>query len=188
MSYGIHAYAIDFEALTAALGSGDEVLLRRLQEDHRDELSSLDQLFDDDIAEGAPSVGDALRLLIKGGATPSQPDNAQYGYALELICRSLGEALYPDSLTQLSISWLSAQPALNELGAGAGVLRPLLPLPLDFPGVGCIAPDDVMEKVAEARAAASASLDPDTEDCYAEYLRWLDRALLGRRALLSFLY
>lgn len=188
MSYGVHAYAVDFDALTRAIGSGDTLLVKRLQEEHRDELSSLDELFEEDIVEGAPSVGEALRLLIAGEATGSQPDNAQYGYALEFMCRSLGEALYPHRLTQLSISWLAAQPMLNELGASPGPLSSLMPIPLEFPGVGFVDPSEVPEKISEVRAAASSSSDPDAGECYSEYLNWLEKALRGPRALVSFLY
>ena len=85
------------------------------QDGHR-VVEELDELFFDEIEEGEPSTEEALRRLVFGEAEDAEPGNAQYGYALELICRVLGEERHPRTLSQLDLSWLSRQPGLDELG------------------------------------------------------------------------
>ena len=188
MSYGVHAYAVDLGRIRSLVGSGDEALLGQLLSEHAADLPQLDELLEVEIDEGEPSVTDALRLILRGEMGDAEPDNAQYGYALELICRSIGHSMFPAQLVQLSAEWLGKQSELNVLGAVSGPLTGLIPLPFEFPGVGCIGPDEIDSRLQRAHEAASRVADPVAIDCYGEYIGWLEAARERNAALVSFLY
>lgn len=182
------AYAVDLELLKSVLGSKDEALLSRLMAAYSADLAQLDEWFEDDIEDGAPSSGQALKELVSGDAPKSVSGVAQYGYALEILCRGIGQVMYPAHLTQLSTDWLAGRSGLDQLGTSPGPLLGLVPIPFDFPGVGCVAPDEVESRIAEGRAAAAVATDVGTRECYAEYIGWLEAARKKGVALLSFLY
>src|SRR5688500_16176002 len=98
MSYSVGAYAVDLGELRKAIGSRDEALLAGLVEP-KPELGEADEEAED---EGKISAVMALRHLVMG-ATPPPPSAYQYHYALEELCRHLGEWLPGDLWT--SIRW-----------------------------------------------------------------------------------
>lgn len=187
MSVQLTGYAVDLERIRSVVGCRNDDLLRDLIARNRPDLDQLNEWFDFEF-EGQPTIDDALGLIVSGDLPQIEPMNAQYGYALEVLCRTYGTALYPDRLAQLDLAWLYEQPELDELGSGPGPLRGLMPMPIELPGIGCIDAPDVQAKLALALSAGATTSDPDAPECYEEYASWLRTALERKASLVSFLY
>lgn len=143
MSYGVMAYAVDAEALRAALAARDEALVDVLARRYAAELRAHDRMFG-----GAPAGLEALRDLLLG--RPRRPRaGALYHYTVKLLCDRFGgeplpnAAFYPcdpaalDGL--LDASGLSPHLRRYDL-VGSGSPVPGLPFPDDFPATGWLEP------------------------------------------------
>ena len=140
MSYSVGAYAVDLGELAKVIGSKDEALLAALIADNP-ELGEPDEEAEeeDQVSESA-----ALRHLVMG-ETPHPPSAYQYGYALEELCRHLGEWLPGDLWT--SIRWT----VLEETGFQEILKKTDPPVPLppseDFPRIGHLSAEQVRAMV-----------------------------------------
>ena len=139
MSYSVGAYAVDLEELRRAIGSRDETLLAALIEQNPD----LGEPDEDAEEEGKVSEGMALRHLVMG-ETPHPPSAYQYHYALEELCRRLGEWLPGDLWTSIRW-WVLEETGFEEILA----MGPPVDLPPseDFPRVGHLTVEQVRRLV-----------------------------------------
>jgi hypothetical protein len=145
MGYCISPYAVDFDAVTAAVGSKDEQLLAALVEEADDELAEIDELsgdFDEeeeeeeDDAEGGEDAGDegdpspgpttaedAIRHLIMGGPFDENA-TVKYGYAFEFVCRHFGDHLDNGMWSAMRLEWATqVDTALRSAGVPEQALR-----------------------------------------------------------------
>lgn len=205
MSYTLTPYAVDLAALQQVVGSGDEALLAAVLAENADEPDDDDEL----------STAQALRHLILG--EPRDEAQAyQYGYALEMVCRHLGEQLPGDC-------WESIRWAVLEQTGFVEVLErsgPPVPLPpsTDFPRIAHLTPEAAANILAQAgdaplRSATGARRKPrrrlgtvllqwllppvmcrapmsddDLRESLDEYAGWLRIAVERGQALVFFYY
>lgn len=179
MSYALRVYQVDLNALRATVGSNDTALLQRVLAREAYAIRAHDEWFADEIAGGDPTLGQALEQIVRNQMVRSA--GYAYGYALELLCRELGEPLPSDNFQGIGWSWIETVDArLAELNAPprfrldrlAGIF-PLqdVPRPSDFPSIGHLTPEDL-----DAARAWAAALEPadGTTRAVEEILDWLE--------------
>lgn len=165
MSYGVHAYAIDLEALGKVAGSGNAVLAKRLVKRFARELEQID---DADFEPGPTSAEDVLtRLVVDGVPARAAEDEPAYkwGYALELVCRELAEPLPNRVFSGMGGELFDAMDAaLKAARSKRGVSAiffdgPPLALPEieDFPSIGHLNPAELISWRDELRALLGAA-------------------------------
>ncbi|TWT74655.1 hypothetical protein Pla123a_34790 [Posidoniimonas polymericola] len=180
MSYVLTAYVVDIDALSKAVGSGDEQLVTRVIE------SAPEEFDEDDLDDDELSLAAALRELVMAGtqsAPESEDDAHQYGYALQSLCRCLGDELLPEMWA--GVRWEAVEDCgLEELLTESG---PPVPLPEndDFPSIGHLKRGEIDKAIAAARKRLTKTVDEDIEDLLDEYIDWLEA---GRTAHLDMVF
>jgi hypothetical protein len=129
MSTATSIYAVDLRPLRAACGSNDADLLQRITDTHRDDIRESNEWHEDAIAAGALTLEAALAELIQGTFSGPPSTAFQYGYALELLCKHLGERVWTDELGEIEGIGFAQALALS------GPPIPI-PIPEDFPVIG----------------------------------------------------
>lgn len=191
MGYNVQAYAIGLEQLRAVIGSSDEARIGALLDTYARELDDIEQ-----IDASAPSATDAVRALIAGRMEDGEV-NFKYGYALELLCRELGQQLPNEFWSAMNGEWFDAvDDAFAELGGGTKLCSevfwsgPPVDLPFidDFPAIGAVLPEQVPPLVAAMTSALSSA--PSTREVSAlrELLEWLRTAERDGRGIITFYY
>ncbi len=109
-------WAVDTNKLRQAAGSKDEKLRRMIGGRFKRDLASLDELFEDRIANGGPNTYEALRQIIDG-AVPEGARGGIYSYAFKLLVEHFGRTLNNAAV----YSWSSpdfgpVNAALKQLG------------------------------------------------------------------------
>lgn len=186
MGYNVQAYAVDLKRLRDVVGSGDAALIAALVAEHARELTSVDELN----PPAPPTATEAVAALIHG-RMPSGEVNFKYGYALELACRQLGQALSNQHWSAMNGEWFdTVEDAYLELGGQTKICNDIfwsgppveLPFIDDFPAIGTLQ----AERVGPLLAALEAALDgarssPESAALYeiAEWLRIAERDSLG---------
>lgn len=66
MSYRLAAYAIDIDRLKAVFGSKNEKLVSMIKSCRERDFEQHDEYFADQIANGCPTIGDALEQIAMG--------------------------------------------------------------------------------------------------------------------------
>jgi len=154
MSYGVHAYAVDLSLLSKAIGSGDAVLAKRLTKKYVSDLRSTDEI---DFDEGLTPAADCLTSLVIEGPPDDDDDlddtpGYKFGYALEILCRALGEWLPNSAFSGMGSEYFDAidaalKKAKSNRRMSSFVFRGS-PVPLpeieDFPAIGWLAPEEVV--------------------------------------------
>jgi hypothetical protein len=149
MSYGLMVYAVDFEQVKEALGSGDDQIRRSICGRFKQRLA---QLGEDSIT---PDDGfEAVRHLIMGGekTLPAW----LYGYAYECVVNFYGRALDNGCFMPCSHGYLEQlEEQLLRSGVKLGLMDFVyyhkalveLPSPDDFPGYSYWLPTVVQENL-----------------------------------------
>ncbi|HEU5118282.1 MAG TPA: hypothetical protein VFT74_16810, partial [Isosphaeraceae bacterium] len=164
MGYSTVAYAVDIDRLRSVFGSEDAQLLQKIEAKHAKDLRRGDKTFADQIRDGAPTQGEALRQIIAGKIEGPDWAGFQYGYVLEILCKHLGTLLDNDDLIAF-ISDLEIPTALIESGP------PLpIPRPRDFPDIGYLTADQVREEYAHLKDQDLSHEDEDIEEARNEFL------------------
>lgn len=172
MSYSLQIYSVKLDELRAAIGSGEVALSQKVIAENREEIESIDEWFADEIEEDeCPPAAQAVEELICGTPSPSAEAAPQYLYALELICRSLGERVAHD----VDIEEFASTNE-DHLLRRCPISIDELP---DFPGIGYLEADECESELARA------STDPE---CSAELERILSRAVERKSGLIFFYY
>jgi hypothetical protein len=193
VSYGVHAFAVDFGELKAALGSGDGQLLARLLADFAAEVARLDR---DDEEEGRPPTAEVLRHLIFGGPYDGSV-GFKYGYALEFLCWHLGEFLNNSEWSGMRGEWFDeVDGALKRAGVPTAAFTTLrlttrgapvpIPEPDDFPGIGHLTSEEVPAAAAALDAADLGAMSEDVRNAVAQVREWLGACEEFGRGLVCF--
>lgn len=161
MSYGVHAYAVDLASLKKTLGSGDSVFAKRLSKKFAKELAEVDDLGFD---EGGPSAADCLRTLIVGGvdAAHAAADDEDvpgylFGYALEIVCREIGDRLPNRAFSGMGSEYFEAIDAALKKAKSTRTISSIvnrgdpmkLPFIDDFPSIGWLSAAEAAEWSAD---------------------------------------
>lgn len=193
MGYSFSVYAIDLKKLRKVWGKKDTELLSEIREEHADDISDNDESFEDDIIEGgAPIVARALYEILAG--KPEKKDHGfQYGYALELLCKHLGERVDEESLTWfddiLDPLLKKAKCPKTELLLGAHVLPLKIPMPNDFPEIGTVEPNGCIAGLGVMQTIAPlAKGNDDAKMVIDEVTGWFDKAKKAKAGLVWFVY
>src|SRR5687768_10056766 len=88
MSSAINVYAVPVGRLAEVVGSRDRAVIDAIVEGQADFLESIDNIHE----EAEMSCAEAVAELINGEVSEDGPGYL-YGYALEAICRHVGEEL-----------------------------------------------------------------------------------------------
>ncbi len=172
MSYSLQIYSVKLDELRAAIGSGEVALSQKVIAENREEIESIDEWFADEIEEDeCPPAAQAVEELICGTPSPSAEAAPQYLYALELICRSLGERVAHDADIEEFAS-------INEDHLLRRCPISIEELP-DFPGIGYLEADECVSLLERA------SKDPE---CSVELERILNQAVERNSGLIFFYY
>jgi hypothetical protein len=170
VSYGLVAYACDIYALRRVVGVGvpiGERVLASLRDKQRSMIESHDRWFAAEIAEGAPTMDQALVRLILG-PNQNRAHAYAYGYALQILMEREGVRLdnsmvYPASLPFLDevdagFAHLGIPEAfrLSRLAFSGPPVR--IPKIEDFPSIGWIESSAV---TAAREAFAKTTIDPE---------------------------
>jgi hypothetical protein len=191
LSYGYVSYLIDLPQLRSVLGTNDVALRARIEEKMSEHLDELDELFEDEIEEGALSVRDALAELLGGSQTDPEGSANQYCYAFEALCDVLGEQLIENALTQLSVQWIGKE--VPEIEVAWGFDRPwssdFLPEPQPFPALAFVRHTDLQRALEVVEAGKRApGRSPEALRCLEGCSNVLRRAISKGKDLAVFLY
>lgn len=164
MSYGVHAYAVDLAAVKKTIGCGDAVLAKRLTKKFASDLESTDEI---DFDEGLTSAADCLTSLVIDGAPEADDEETpgyKFGYALEIVCRALGEWLPNSAFSGMGSEYFDTLDAALKKAKSkrrvASIVFRGSPVPLpeieDFPAIGWLSPEDVASWRTELSALLGA--------------------------------
>ena len=176
MGYSTLFYSVNLERLTSSVGSNDRTLSDLFAQRFPDELEC--RLDDDE-----PLLADAFAGLVSGSFNHPNAGH-QYGYALEILCRIIGEHLPDDD-------------AIGDLGP-LEIASPLesprhpvnIPKELDeFPRISYLEPTEV--KTESARLSSIDIVfpnDEDIEEAREAYKNCIDEAAEQNLAVVTFYY
>jgi hypothetical protein len=185
MSLSLSLFLADPQAVRAVVGSGDVRTRRAIGGRFKREIAHDDDYFADRIAEGAPTLYEALTAVVDGG--PFTTEHAfQYGYAYRLVAAFHGRRLWGNCFSPFRFGWLArVDEGLAELGVHAVQVSEFgygLPDPLphaDLPGHGVWTPEDCATALAQFERSTEdqlAALDDDVREAVGECVDWLRAA------------
>ena len=182
MSYNLQVYAVDIDRLRAAFGSSDATLVSAIKADQADEIKDNWNWFRDEIDGGAPTLDAAVEHIVAGTLPVDGPHGFQYGYAVEVLCRQLGEEL--ELRGDLGF--------LAELGLETALLTSGPPLPVppaaDFPEVGFLTARQVTVELARFKATGVGGEDDEFAEAREELVGHLERAAELGVGVVAFTY
>ena len=193
MGYSYTVFAVDLKALRKVWGKGkkNSDLLEEIREDQEDRIADNYESFEEEIIEGgAPVVGRAIYEIFAGKPEKRQ-HGFQYGYALEMIVRQLGECVGEE------LSWFDEflDPLLKkarcpdtEAMMGRGVLPLKIPMPNDFPEIGTVEPAGCIAAIGALATIRPMTKDDDTLAIIDEVRGWFESAKKQKRGLVWFIY
>ena len=160
MSYGVMAYAVDIDTLTALCGSGDKPTRRAVCGRFRADISRSNDWFDLSSERDAPNIFTAIEHLIVGD--DKTLDGYLYGYGFKYIVQFAGRMLdngpfypcpstYLDDTVDPAIRATGAKLSMSDLIFGGAPVT--FPRPDDFPAIGHWTADEVAAAEAPLRAA-----------------------------------
>lgn len=200
MGYNVSAYAVPLSHVRAAIGSGDADLLAAITAaaarygriDAQDE-----DLYDADGGEPpVATMAEVVRHLVAGEAY--ERVGFKYGYALELICRHVGQLLSNAQWSALRWEWLEeVDAALTAANVPAGefrVTRHLVcrgsPVPLprieDFPSIGYLTAGEIPGVAAALDGPGRAAAGDEVGASLDELRGWLRTCCDTGRDLVCF--
>lgn len=164
MGYGVMAWAVDIDKVTALCGSGDNQARRAVCGRFRTDIASSNEYFDLSNDRGAPNLFTAIEHLVMGGEKPL--DGYLYGYGFKYIVQFLaGRPLDNSAFYPCPSSYIEStvDPALTATGAKLSVFGLIFdgapvdfPMPDDFPGIGHWTADEVAAAEPHLQAAVPA--------------------------------
>jgi hypothetical protein len=188
MGYGIHVYAVDFDALLALPGSDAGRALA-------DRLAPECDEIDGSLGTDPGTALGALRELMSGEKLKTSA-GPEYAYALELVCRAKGRWLENARWSAMRGSWFDAvDAALAKAGADVKLTSAVFyagppirtPWPDDFPSMGRVQPAAV-GPMLETLERALAAMTGDEAEAVREVVSWLRDAARDGRGLATFYY
>lgn len=191
MGYNVQAYAVDLEKLRGLVGSNDEALIGAICDKYDRELSGID-----DIDGTEPSARAAVAALIQARMDDGEV-NFKYGYALELVCRELGQWLPNQHWSAMHGEWFdSVDDAFADLGGKSKLCSdvfwsgPPVDLPFidDFPAIGTVPADRVAPLLGELEAALAKARPSQETSSLRELCEWLRVAQREGGGVVTFYY
>jgi hypothetical protein len=147
-----------------------------------EDLNSVRQERTDEPGHRDEDMDRALRQLVMGEQLDEEA-GSQYGYALELLCRHLGEVILPDAWG--GVRWMAVEDAgLADILTRTG---PPVPMP-DTQGftIGHLTAAEVAAKVSELGNAHLTSDNDELQELLDEYEGWLRTAASKQKAIVFF--
>lgn len=171
---------------------GNSDLRQEIHEELEDEIADNFESFEDEIIEnGAPIIQRALYEIFAGKPTQKQ-HGFQYGYALELICRQIGENVIDEEMgwfyDEMNPLLKKARCPSVEQMMGEGILPLKIPMPNDFPVIGTVEPAGCIAAVGALDTIRGMTKDDDALYCIDQVRGWFDTAVKMKRGLVSFVY
>ncbi|MBT8141809.1 MAG: hypothetical protein HKN88_01180 [Gammaproteobacteria bacterium] len=185
MKYGINAYAVDVDELISMIGSHDVNFLNSLKFDIADDISRFKRNRQ---RPGDHDIEELLSFIVFNDLRPSKNNNADYAYALELMCKGMGKAMYPEALRNLSRERFVELHEINELGSRPGPLFNKIPWPDQVPRIGCIPNREMRDRYEVAMQLFTIQEDHNKKAYYHEYIGWLIEANKRGSGLVTFMY
>jgi hypothetical protein len=193
MSYTLAAYAVDPVLLETTFGSNDLSLLHGIREQCREKIEDYDAQEREIYGATSPSTESALVAIFDGTIAPELPP-ANYGYALEMICESIGRALSYEHFSHLNSATF---PILEQLEWIRDHFRSDMPYPIpiprieDFPCISYLKGVEISAIIARPPTPDTISDDDARRvaaDMIAEYLHWIREACASNCALVTICY
>ena len=112
-----------------------------------EDIADNDAFFEDEIEDGdLPNTTTALREIFEGNARPNA-EGAMYGYALQIICRHMGQQVEGG---EYGVADVTDHP-YDSLLVKSGIPIPI-PEPSDFPMIGYLDFSQLDDEIALAKA------------------------------------
>ncbi len=197
MSAGIVPYLVQLDDVRSFPGSHDTQRLERLQALFKREIADNAALQRQAIADGAPSIGEALRQICDGSSLDHR-FGAQYVYALELLCAHAGQKLRNLAVYPVDDEWLMrvVDPVFDAWRLGDFVKfkrmiygRWPIKLPhAEFPRGGALEAADVERALGIMRGGALPKFDREIIGVIGEVRGWLEAASARKAGIVCFYY
>ena len=200
MSSTLTGYAVDFERLRSIYGGNDERLLDKILVQRRRDLREMNEdVFADEIRDGRLTLQQALGDIFAGKIT-DRKSGAQYHYALEQVCQTVGTWFAPSVLSGIAGGWMfeTFGPVLETKWKLKGVLTlkelmekgPPIPLPEpeEFPAVGSFTPEEVDAALDKLWQVDRTGVDPEVLEGVGEIEGWLKTAQKAGVGLITYYY
>ncbi len=193
---GLVPYSVNLTELKSFAGSKDGTKLHRILDLFKREIAENSDLHRQAIADGAPTLTDALGHLCAG--IPPKGFGAQYVYALEILCAHFGQKLRNSAVYPIDDDWplRVVDPIFDawKLGDFLSFKRLIYgawPLKLPhagFPRGGTNEPDDITRALTIMRTGALPRFDQEVVALIGEVRGWLESASPHHSALICFYY
>jgi hypothetical protein len=188
MNFGITAYAVDIAELKALVGSFDNDFLTILKFEQRNAIIKTNKRLDEIRGPSTFGVEDYLSFILRADFINSSTHEVEYAFALEIMCKGLGNTLRPEALKDFTRNLFNELPEINELGVKREAIKDLIPFPEKFPGIGCIDNSELEQKFILARQLFQIENNYQRKRYYQEYLAWLVEANEHNAGLITFMY
>jgi len=192
MAYQHAVFAVDLKAFREVWGRPNPALGDDIRDDQADAIANNYDQFEEDIVEhGAPVVARAMYEIFAGRPEKSQ-HGFQYGYALQLIARQLGEQVgggelaWFDELLDPLLERASCPTVEHMMGRGVFPLE--IPRPIDFPEIGTVEPAGCVAAIDALVAIRKLTDDVTTLRVIDEIRGWFETANKTKRGLVWFVY
>lgn len=149
MSYTLCPYLVDLEKLKKTIGSNDQKLIQAIVTSNPDEFHDNHEDLDDDEEDNDDEISlkQALEDLVVG-KKPDAESAHQYGYALEKICRYIGDTpAETDSWSGIHWEVLEST-GVDQILSKSGPPVKLPPIS-DFPTIGYLTTNDISSVIAK---------------------------------------
>jgi len=193
---GIVPYAVSLAELRAFVGSKDTAQLLKIDMLFKAEIADNASINRQAIADGAPTLSQALVRMCMGEALKGF--GAQYVYALELLCAHFGTKLRNSSVYPSDDDWLMrvVDPIfdawkLSEVLTIKRLVYGNWPVKLpyaEFPRGGMLEADDVQRALGVMRGGALPKFDKEIVGIVGEVRGWLEAAAARKAGIVCFYY
>lgn len=193
---GIVPYLVSLDELRAFAGSKDTAKLQRIESLFKQEIAENGDLYRQAIADGAPSLKQALAAICNG--EPMHGGGAQYVYALEILCAHFGGPLRNASVYPVEEQWLlrTIDPVFDAWKLGdvldfRRLIYGVWPIKLphaEFPRGGTVEAKDVERALGIMRSGPPPRVDKDTIGVIGDVRGWLEAASGRKAGLVCFYY
>jgi hypothetical protein len=193
MSYPYSAFAVDLKKLAAAAGSKDKKLEAALLKKFAKHYAENAAWFEDEIAEGAPTLDAAVAQVLAGTAPKRSKHGFQYGYAAEVLVQHLGTRIDEDELglgagDAVEPFFKKAKlPSFDKLTKN-GVLPMAIPKPANFPDISTMNPKDVAALAVALDVIAPLVKDHPAKEVADALRSWCTKTGKKKAGLVLFAY
>ena len=192
MPYEHAIFTVDLPEFRKVWGNDNPALGDDIRDDQASAILDNYDRFEDDIVKGgAPVVARAMHEIFAG--KPEKPRHGfQYGFALQLIVKQLGNQVGRGELRWFDETLDPLLAAANcpdvERMMGRGVFPLEIPRPDDFPEIGTVELSGCVAAVAALALIRPRTDDPTTLRVIDEVTGWFEAAILAKRGLVWFVY